>query len=83
MSRTRTSKTETGLTREKVEVYSLFGDFITKSVIAGVLIILFIAVLIVICVNVSNGTCDQVWWLTLVNVTLGFGLRTMFKHYFK
>lgn len=84
MSRANTNNTDNkGLTKEKVEVYGLFGDFIAKLVISAVLIVLFILVLIIICWNVSKGTCGQIWWLTLINVTLGIGLRPMFKYYFK
>lgn len=83
MNRNKVTKVNSGLTKDKVEIYGLFGDFITKWVIAGVLILLFITVLVIIGINVSKGSCGQIWWLTLINVTLGFGLRTMFKHYFK
>jgi len=82
MSRNKGTKVNTDLTKEKVEVYGLFGDLITKWIIAAVLIILFIAVLVIIGINLASGNCGQIWWLTLINVTLGFGLRTMFKHYF-
>jgi len=83
MSSNKVTKANSGLTKDKVEVYSLFGDFITKLVIAAVLIISFISVLIIIGIQVYKGSCGQIWWLTLINVTVGVGLRTMFKHYFK
>lgn len=83
MSSNKITKVNSSLTKDKVEVYGLFGDLITKWVIAGVLIVLFITVLVIICLNVSKGNCGQIWWLALINAILGVGLRPMFKHYFK
>lgn len=77
------NKVNSSLTKDKVEVYGLFGDLILKWFLSLILTGLFIAVLIIMGKNISKGNCSQIWWLTLINVTLGFGLRTMFKHFFK
>ncbi|OOG19175.1 hypothetical protein BWD42_04295 [Sphingobacterium sp. CZ-UAM] len=71
------------LTKEKVEVYGLMGDVIVKFGLVIILTILFLGVLGIIVYSVIKDKCGQVWWLSIVNATLGFGLRAMFKHYFK